>query len=90
MLKTVEKLFALLIVTLSMIATPHAQTFPERSVKIVVPYPPGAFNDSLARMSSEKLTKLWNQTVLVENKPGGNTTIGNNYVAKSAGDGYTI
>jgi tripartite-type tricarboxylate transporter receptor subunit TctC len=41
-------------------------------------------------MSSEKLTKLWNQTVVVENKPGGNTTIGNNYVAKSPGDGYTI
>ena len=90
MFKTVAKLFALLIVALSMIATTHAQTFPERSVKIVVPYPPGAFNDSLARMSSEKLTKLWNQTVVVENKPGGNTTIGNNYVAKSAGDGYTI
>ena len=90
MFKTVAKFFAPLIAALAMIAPAHAQTFPERSVKIVVPYPPGAFNDSLARMSSEKLTKLWNQTVVVENKPGGNTTIGNNYVAKSAGDGYTI
>jgi tripartite-type tricarboxylate transporter receptor subunit TctC len=90
MFKTVAKLFALVIAAFAMIAPTHAQTFPERSVKIVVPYPPGAFNDSLARMSSEKLTKLWNQTVVVENKPGGNTTIGNNYVAKSPGDGYTI
>ena len=90
MFKTVAKLFALLSMAFSLIATTHAQTFPERSVKIVVPYPPGAFNDSLARMSSEKLTKLWNQTVVVENKPGGNTTIGNNFVAKSPADGYTI
>ena len=90
MFKTVAKIFALLIAAIAMMASAHAQTFPERSVKIVVPYPPGAFNDSLARMSSEKLTKLWNQTVVVENKPGGNTTIGNNYVAKSPADGYTI
>jgi tripartite-type tricarboxylate transporter receptor subunit TctC len=90
MFHTVAKLFALLIAALAMIAPAHAQTFPERTVKIVVPYPPGAFNDSLARMSSEKLTKLWNQTVVVENKPGGNTTIGNNFVAKSPADGYTI
>lgn len=67
-----------------------AQTFPDRAVKIVVPYPPGAFNDTLARISSDKLSRLWNQSVVVENKPGGNTTIGNNYVAKSPPDGYTM
>ena len=66
-----------------------AQTYPDKSVKIVVPYPPGGFNDTLARISSDKLSKVWNQPVTVENKPGGNTTIGNNYVAKSAPDGYT-
>ena len=90
MLKQLKILFYTIIVATAAISTAHAQTFPERAVKIVVPYPPGAFNDSLARMSSEKLTKLWNQTVVVENKPGGNTTIGNNYVAKSPADGYTI
>ncbi len=67
-----------------------AQTFPDKAVKIVVPYPPGAFNDTLARISSDKLSRLWNQSVVVENKPGGNTTIGNNYVAKSPPDGYTM
>jgi len=67
-----------------------AQTFPERTVRIVVPYPPGGFNDTLARVSAEKLTKMWNQPVVVENKPGGNTTVGNSFVAKSAPDGYTI
>ena len=67
-----------------------AQTFPDRAVRIVVPYPPGGFNDTLARVSAEKLNKVWNQPVIVENKPGGNTTVGNLFVAKSPADGYTI
>ncbi len=76
--------------TLTFATATQAQTFPDHAVKIVVPYPPGGFNDTLARISSEKLSKLWNQSVVVENKPGGNTTIGNNYVAKSPADGYTM
>lgn len=76
--------------TLSLTAAIQAQTYPDHAVKIVVPYPPGGFNDTLARISSDKLSKLWNQSVVVENKPGGNTTIGNNYVAKSPADGYTM
>ncbi len=71
-------------------ATVHAQTYPDHAVKIVVPYTPGGFNDTLGRISSEKLSKLWNQSVVVENKPGGNTTIGNNLVAKAPADGYTM
>jgi len=67
-----------------------AQGFPERAVKIVVPYPPGGFNDTLARVSAERLGKAWNQSVVVENKPGGNTTVGNVSVAKAPADGYTI
>jgi tripartite-type tricarboxylate transporter receptor subunit TctC len=67
-----------------------AQTFPDHPVRIVVPYPPGGFNDTLARVSAEKLNKIWNQPVVVENKPGGNTTVGNLFVAKSPADGYTI
>jgi tripartite-type tricarboxylate transporter receptor subunit TctC len=78
--------------SLALLATggAQAQGFPERSVKIVVPYPPGGFNDTLARVSAEKLTKMWNQPVVVENKPGGNTTVGNVFVAKAPADGYTI
>jgi tripartite-type tricarboxylate transporter receptor subunit TctC len=71
-------------------STAIAQTFPEKTVRIVVPYPPGGFNDTLARISSERLGKIWSQPVVVENRPGGNTTIGNSYVAKSPADGYTI
>lgn len=64
--------------------------YPDHTVRIIVPYPPGAFNDTLGRVSAEKLGKLWGQSVVVENKPGGNTTIGNTLVAKSPPDGYTI
>jgi len=67
-----------------------AQNFPERQVKFVVPYPPGGFNDTLARVSAERLNKMWNQPVVVENRPGGNTTVGNLAVAKAPADGYTI
>jgi tripartite-type tricarboxylate transporter receptor subunit TctC len=68
----------------------RAQTFPERTVRFIVPYPPGGFNDTLARVSAEKLTRAWNQPVVVENKPGANTTLGNTFVARAPADGYTI
>ena len=86
----IKSLLIALGLTLTFATATQAQTFPDHAVKIVVPYPPGGFNDTLARISSEKLSKLWNQSVVVENKPGGNTTIGNNYVAKSPADGYTM
>jgi len=76
--------------TLLLFGAVQAQTFPDKTVKIVVPYTPGGFNDTLARVSGDKLSKLWNQSVVVENKPGGNTTIGNNYVSKAPADGYTL
>jgi tripartite-type tricarboxylate transporter receptor subunit TctC len=67
-----------------------AETYPDKPVRIVVPYPPGGFNDTLARTASEYLTKEWKQSVVVENKPGGNTLIGNTSVAQSKPDGYTL
>lgn len=67
-----------------------ADTYPERPVRIVVPYTPGGFNDTLARTASDYLTKAWDTSVVVENRPGGNTLIGNTAVAQSKPDGYTI
>ncbi|HET7401421.1 MAG TPA: tripartite tricarboxylate transporter substrate binding protein [Usitatibacter sp.] len=67
-----------------------AQAYPARPIKIVVPYPPGGFNDTLGRTLAQKFSDAWGQTALVENKPGGNTLIGSDYVAKSAPDGYTL
>lgn len=67
-----------------------AEPYPNKPVRIVVPYTPGGFNDTLARTASEYLTKAWKQSVVVENKPGGNTLIGNTLVAQAKPDGYTL
>lgn len=67
-----------------------ADSYPDKPIRIVVPYTPGGFNDTLARTVGEKLTTKWKQSVVVDNRPGGNTLIGNSMVAKSAPDGYTL
>ncbi|RTZ41511.1 tripartite tricarboxylate transporter substrate binding protein [Candidimonas sp. SYP-B2681] len=74
----------------SMVSANTAESYPNKPVRIVVPYTPGGFNDTLARTASEYLTKEWKQSVVVENKPGGNTLIGNTMVAQSKPDGYTL
>jgi tripartite-type tricarboxylate transporter receptor subunit TctC len=67
-----------------------AQAFPNKPVTIVVPYGPGGSNDTYSRVLAEKLSKLWNQTVLVENRPGAGSAIGSAHVAQSKPDGYTL
>jgi tripartite-type tricarboxylate transporter receptor subunit TctC len=71
-------------------APADASKYPARAIKYVVPYPPGAFNDTLARIVSQKLQEAWGVSVVVENRPGGGTLIGNDLVAKAASDGYTL
>jgi tripartite-type tricarboxylate transporter receptor subunit TctC len=69
----------------------HAQTtYPNQPIKFIVPYPAGGATDVLARMVAQKMQDNWQQTVVVENKPGAGGTIGNNQVAKSPADGYTV
>ncbi len=67
-----------------------AQTYPEKPVRIVVPFPPGGGNDIIVRAMTEEMSKSLGQQVLVDNKPGAGTVIGTDHVAKSAPDGYTI
>jgi tripartite-type tricarboxylate transporter receptor subunit TctC len=68
----------------------QADGYPSKSIRIIVPYPPGGFNDTLARTLGQKLNEKWGQAVIVDNRPGGGTTIGTNLAAKSAPDGYTL
>jgi tripartite-type tricarboxylate transporter receptor subunit TctC len=66
------------------------QPFPSRPVKIVVPTTPGGATDALSRSLGARLSEIWSQPVVVENKPGATQIIGGDYVAKSAPDGYTL
>ena len=67
-----------------------AQTFPEKPVRVVVPFPPGGGADALARLMAPKLGDLWKQQVVIENKPGASGHIGADLVAQSPADGYTL
>ena len=68
----------------------HSQTWPAKPVRIVVPFPPGGTTDIVARSLGAELQKMWQQPVVIENKPGAGGNIGADAVAKSAGDGYTL
>src|SRR5471030_264303 len=67
-----------------------AQTWPDKTIRIVVPYTPGGSSDIIARLISEPLAAALKQSVIVENKPGANGNTGTDTVAKSPPDGYTI
>ena len=67
-----------------------AQAYPNRVIKLVVPYPAGGSTDILARLVAAKLGEAWGQPAVVENRPGASGIIGNDLVAKAAGDGYTV
>jgi tripartite-type tricarboxylate transporter receptor subunit TctC len=67
-----------------------AQEFPAKPVHIIVPFPPGGGADALARIMSPYLTRIWNQPVIVENKPGASGQIGAEAVANAPADGYTL
>ncbi|MFM7010536.1 MAG: Bug family tripartite tricarboxylate transporter substrate binding protein [Betaproteobacteria bacterium] len=67
-----------------------AANFPDKPVKLVVPFPAGGASDILARLVGKELSELWKQTVLIENKPGAAGHLGGQYVASSKPDGYTM
>jgi tripartite-type tricarboxylate transporter receptor subunit TctC len=67
-----------------------ASTFPNRPIHIVVPFPAGGPSDLVSRLVGQKMTEAWGQPVIIDNRPGGNTIIGAQAVARAAPDGYTL
>jgi tripartite-type tricarboxylate transporter receptor subunit TctC len=68
----------------------RAQSYPSHPVRIVVPYAPGGSTDTVARITADRLSRIWGQQVVIENKPGGGTNIAAAAVAGSDPDGYTM
>lgn len=66
------------------------QNYPNKPIRWVTPYPPGGSTTALSRLVGEKLSEAFGQNVIIDNRPGGNTVIGVDAVAKAAPDGYTI
>lgn len=66
------------------------QNYPHKPIRWITPYPPGGSTTALSRLVGEKLSEAFGQNVIIDNRPGGNTVIGVDAVAKAAPDGYTI
>lgn len=71
-------------------AKPGAANYPTKPVRWIVPFPPGASNDLLARLIGQQLTDAWGQQFVIDNRPGAGGSIGAETVAKAAADGYTL
>src|SRR5512133_877453 len=74
----------------SLVRPASAQRCPSRVIKLVVPFTPGGGIDSIGRILGARLTEIWGQQVVIENRPGAGGNIASEFVARSAPDGYTM
>jgi len=86
MKKSILSAIALLVIALQA----HAQSYPNRPIRIVVPFGPGGFTDVAARIIQKELAPAIGQPIVIENKPGAGSTIGTSEIAKAAPDGYNL
>jgi len=75
---------------LALPASAQADNYPDRTVRIVLPFPPGTVNDTVLRLLADGMSAQWKQPVVVENKPGASSMIGTAQVAQAPADGYTL
>jgi tripartite-type tricarboxylate transporter receptor subunit TctC len=86
---TAMKNKSLSLLLLLVAATAHGQNYPIKPMRMIAPVPPGGILDVVGRLLAQKITEQSGQTVIVENRPGGLTNVGSEFVARSPGDGYT-
>lgn len=85
------RFISFVVATFCMSALPsHAQTWPAKPIRVVVPYPAGGTSDILTRMIGVKLTESWGQQIIADSRPGANGNIGVEIVVRSPADGYTL
>ena len=89
-MKNTIRTFAALACALICAGSALAQTYPNRPIKVLVPWPPGQATDVAARMVADKLVPVLGQPLVVENKPGAGGVVGSEVASKSPADGYTI
>src|SRR4051794_19938260 len=90
MLRTLASATALALLLTPAAAQDAAKDYPNRAIHIVVPFPAGGPADVSARLLAQRMNEDWGQPVIIDNRPGGNTVIGAQQVAKAAPDGYTL
>ena len=82
--------FSLLALTAAMAGALHAQDYPARPIRWIVPVPAGSTTDIVTRIVGQKINEAWGQQVIVDNRAGGAMIVGSDIVAKSTPDGYTV
>jgi tripartite-type tricarboxylate transporter receptor subunit TctC len=88
--KTLFRVLAALAIVLACASGALAQNWPNRPIRMIVPYTPGGYTDLMARLVGQKISDALGQPIIFENKPGANAIIGTDVVAKAAPDGYTF
>ena len=90
MRKTIALLLGAVLFSMATSTSAQAPTYPDKPIRIVVPFPVGGVADTFGREIGRKLAELWGQPVVIDNRPGAGGNIGADIVAKSAPDGYTL